>query len=1293
MAGNRLVALSLAGLLFGAGCTSSTPEEEVLGDAIIVSFVATPTAVDPGGAATLRWTVGDAVSLSLADEDGAAIELSPAALEAREVEVRPAQTTVYVLSALGKSGRLTTGEVKVAVRAAQPRIVSFTATPAEVEAGGPVSLSWATENAEVVQIVAKDGQTIDLGGASPADGATTVHPGASTTYTLRAWSEIGWAEAKVDVSVVGGVDVELIPDRTLVDFGSSTFLRWRSRFAERIVVRAGDAVIVDSTTELSGEISIAPRTVTTYVIEAFAGDATATADAEVRALPVIESFAAGVAGPYARGATIDLEWTARGAQSLRIRSAGGFRFDVPEEQLAEGTTSAVVPADGRFEIEATLDDETVVRTLALPLLDPPAVVSFSVTPDRFTLTGADPEEVTFAWETARASIVEIAPLGEAAIFTSVDEAAAGTTQVPVDRSTTFVFTARNAAGEATARGEVRVYSTPAIDAFEARPSRVGAGEAFELTWIARNASTVRLEQDGSLVQTFPGGNETGAYTAQIAAASNFRLVAANGAGETAERTLRVEVGAPVLSDFTADRLRYGPGSTATFSWVAIGGTKLTLRGPGGAPIASCTIEDLERIPAGDCAVTLPNALGPRTYTLTLANGLGQIDSRSVEIEIVDGPTIGDFYADKTRLTLGESLTFFWSTDRDGNGQAPTLALTDASDTHSLGGADPLQGSAVVTPTRAGARTFRLTATTPGTEASTRDFAVEVLEAPTLVVAVSSAIFNPDLGPVDLSWQTTHAIEVAIDELVPGGTPNRIGLFVDPTLVASGQIQVLPPAPGRVYRVTASNAARSIVSEEASVDWAVPEVTDFYVSPADVGLQGFAQIHWNTAGASSISIAPTPVIEAEPFIDVSGRSSAVEVSLADCGAATMPDDGCAEFQLPFAFPYGGVTRTHARVFLHGALGFDVGYEGASLPAVELPSTAAPFVDLAPYWQPLAQSVAGATRVGRIFVDEDVGPSGRFAVIQWAGFWSAGATSGQPVDLNFEIVLFENGDFDFRYDRMSGPAAQVNGSGASIGHQSQAGTEGRSVAYRREIERGLEGVSIGFRPSALPMAGSFPVIPLFLGTTSYTLTATNPAGSITATASLTANAAATLSGVQVVEAFPEPNQPFTVTWTATGVSEVRVERPQGDRVDDPIDVLCTVLPAAPQSCQLQETTAGVHAYVVRAVGFGAGNDLTFDLEVELLPPFSIDSFTATPAAVTVGDDVTLTWTATDAESLELTANGVAVEITGLPLAGASVTVEVAVDTTFVLTAQSRGRIRTETRTVTAEPPPPPPPPPEE
>lgn len=83
-----------------------------------------------------------------------------------------------------------------------PTIESFLASPTVTRPGQPVVLLWSTSNATSV--------TIDPGlGSQLPDGAVTVTPAATTTYTLSATGESGTATRQVTVAVIDTPEVVL----------------------------------------------------------------------------------------------------------------------------------------------------------------------------------------------------------------------------------------------------------------------------------------------------------------------------------------------------------------------------------------------------------------------------------------------------------------------------------------------------------------------------------------------------------------------------------------------------------------------------------------------------------------------------------------------------------------------------------------------------------------------------------------------------------------------------------------------------------------------------------------------------------------------------------------------------------------------------------------------------------------------------------------------------------------------------------------------------------------------------
>jgi hypothetical protein len=140
----------------------------------IVSFTANPMSIQSGQASTLAWSVENATSVSISNLGSVQNSGSQ--------DVKPTQTTTYVLTAANKNGQ-TTASTTVTVTAAPPvnpvTLSACMASPAtSAKPGDPVVLSYSATNATAVSITGVTGVTIA--------GPVTVNPTASTTYTVTA---------------------------------------------------------------------------------------------------------------------------------------------------------------------------------------------------------------------------------------------------------------------------------------------------------------------------------------------------------------------------------------------------------------------------------------------------------------------------------------------------------------------------------------------------------------------------------------------------------------------------------------------------------------------------------------------------------------------------------------------------------------------------------------------------------------------------------------------------------------------------------------------------------------------------------------------------------------------------------------------------------------------------------------------------------------------------------------------------------------------------------------------------
>jgi hypothetical protein len=163
---------------------------------IIVTFNANPNSINAGGSTTLMWNVTGATSTSIDQGIGNVPVIGTKA-------VSPATSTTYTLTATNAAGNVT-NSVTVAVQAATvtqplitapPVIVTFSADPSSITAGGLANLMWYVTGATST--------SIDQGiGNVPVAGTKVVSPAAATTYTLTATNSAGSVTAMADVNIV-----------------------------------------------------------------------------------------------------------------------------------------------------------------------------------------------------------------------------------------------------------------------------------------------------------------------------------------------------------------------------------------------------------------------------------------------------------------------------------------------------------------------------------------------------------------------------------------------------------------------------------------------------------------------------------------------------------------------------------------------------------------------------------------------------------------------------------------------------------------------------------------------------------------------------------------------------------------------------------------------------------------------------------------------------------------------------------------------------------------------------------
>ncbi|AKU90463.1 lamin tail domain-containing protein [Vulgatibacter incomptus] len=1243
----------------------------------IVDLIATPERVEAGASVEVSWKTKHAESVALT-ANGAPVELGDSSAEGGAVSVVVEAETVFELTATGKEADdVATHRVTVKLLGDQPEILSFTANPSEVEQGDQTTISWKTHGADTIRLLDGALNDVDVGGQPAAEGSVTVQVSTSTTYKLVALKGEESAEATVVVKVKGAPTATLTGPAQ-IDHGQSATLRWEATDADSVsIVDDEDRIVVASTTEFSGSIVVSPSFTTTYRLVAVGNGKQAIASAMVAVKPVITTFEATDSAPVAVGAPKSLVWAVGGAREVEISNLSGETSTFTGDEAVQGADSMPVGVDGRFRLVARSGALETSRELTVEILTTPAISSFEAARPILTVDAEGRATATLTWSgVAGATRLRLDGEGIGSIDIGDQGLQGGSVDVVLEADETFTLTASNDSGDVAATATVRLVPEATIVAFGAAPVRVGAGEPFVLSWVTAGAVSIELLRGGELVPTEVDAVASGEVELQIASDSAFELRAYNGAGDFASSVLAVTVGAPVNTSFTATPDHLWVGETAILAWQNLGGTSLSVK-RGSVELCATTV--LAEVADGTCLATLDQE-GRATFTLEVINGAGQRTSASVTVEAGTGPRIASFSVGPAQLLVGTNATISWTTTDDPDGTTPTLALVDdRGGSYSIPEGSEHQGSLPAVLAEVGDYTFTLTASTPSLASTpvSQSKTVTVVGLPAATLVASPVVFDTDVADhVTLSWTSANAASLVLYQLDGSGNPITPALLT----VAAGDRSAgsfpVVPARATTYRIVATNALGNSAQAEASVTIAPPEILSFTAEPLEVVAGDQVTFEWTTkmATGTSLSVFESGLTFGESedsYVDIKANGGTF-LPLWQCNSTFETNDqGCATLSFPsgFTFPFGGADRKAMVVYVNGVVSFDLARTGNSYSTTTFPTTSSTYhyAHLAPFWVDLR--FLPPSTVGDIWYKLGSDDRGRYLIVQWNHV----AFTNQLGDLNFEIVLRETGEFEYRYGSMT-DASRANGSTATIGYQTPNQSRYHVISRLSNVPGGLANRS--FRYSALPSFeanDSYVWTPSVPGQRTVTLTAFG-AGIATASVDVTIHPRATLA-VTAPSGEVLEGEDFSLGWTSSNASAVEV-------LDESGAIRCTAAGDAIASgrCVLSEAVEGVYEYTVRATG-ALGSEVERVVSVQVYHRFEIEEFTVSESEVDYGTPVTLTWVSVGASEVTLTANGVGLDLGGKSVDGDSIAHTPARQTVYKITfSAADGRTREATRSVT-------------
>ncbi len=379
-----------------------------------------------------------------------------------------------------------------------PKVVSFTATPPEVEASGRVTLAWQTSDATKVSIAELGEPALPGVDDQPSGSLELAAPTAPTLYVLTAENARGArATAVASVTPKGvaqGLMFAAVPE-LLGPTGTATLV-WAAPTARVVSITEGSAPLDLKGQLTSGSLTVNPAGQTVYTL---------TADGQSKAVTVARTQAITslvVTPPAARpGQQVVISWTTTNATRVTLSSPGFgvLASETSPAAVAAGNVMWQVPdVDMAFGIPLVLVVEgrgpNVERAVTLFPSAAPVVVSASA--PEYARTGST---FTLEWATQGADAVRVLADG----LQVYEGEANGSVQLssPAADTTYSVLAVQRLSGAVSAPVQLTVkpVGLPALVSFTADQTAVAqGGTPVTLTWSVTNARSVTITEEGGL---------------------------------------------------------------------------------------------------------------------------------------------------------------------------------------------------------------------------------------------------------------------------------------------------------------------------------------------------------------------------------------------------------------------------------------------------------------------------------------------------------------------------------------------------------------------------------------------------------------------------------------------------------------------------------------------------------------------------------------------------------------------------------------------------------------------------
>jgi len=343
-------------------------------------------------------------------------------------------------------------------------IVSFTASPASIEQGENITISWTTVGATVCvtsgDVDEWDQVSIDL---PNGNAVIKINQAGDATFTLICDGIVGdlaFANQIVTVSPVPAVITSFSASPDAIAEGENTTISWTTDFATSCTPSNGAGGWSEQTINLpdgSAEITIPTAETYTFTLtcNGAVGDPVVATDTVTVSQPaLITSFGASLTS-LAENQITTFTWATENVVScVASNGAGGWSAEVLS--LPNGSAQIAITTAGVYTFTMTCEGEAGAPAVASEVITVSAaaeITSFVATPDSVT-TG---ETTTLSWTTENAT--SCTPSGGEGDWdlVSIDlPSGQATVEVTTEGDLTFTLTCEGVAGAAAVANEIVV---------------------------------------------------------------------------------------------------------------------------------------------------------------------------------------------------------------------------------------------------------------------------------------------------------------------------------------------------------------------------------------------------------------------------------------------------------------------------------------------------------------------------------------------------------------------------------------------------------------------------------------------------------------------------------------------------------------------------------------------------------------------------------------------------------------------------------------------------------------------